>query len=60
MNYTEKYHLPQWVETDRVMMRDFNQMCRDIDAGLDRNAQAARARRRMRPVPPGPPSHRPR
>ena len=43
MNYTEKYHLPQWVETDRVMMRDFNQMCRDIDAGLDRNAQAAAA-----------------
>ena len=34
MNYTEKYHLPQWVETDRIMMEDFNQMCADIEAGL--------------------------
>ena len=34
MNYTEKYHLPQWVKTDRIMMDDFNQMCADIEAGL--------------------------
>lgn len=34
MNYTENYHLPQWVETDRVMMKDFNRMCADIEAGL--------------------------
>ena len=41
MNYTEKYHLPQWEESDRVMRTDFNQMCADINNGLDANAQAA-------------------
>ena len=41
MNYTEKYHLPQWEETDRIMRVDFNQMCADIEAGLEKNAQAA-------------------
>lgn len=40
MNYTEKYHLPQWEENDRVMRTDFNQMCADIETGLDANAQA--------------------
>ena len=34
MNYTTNYHLPQWVETDRIMMEDFNQMCSDIDQGI--------------------------
>ena len=34
MNYTTNYHLPQWVESDRIMMEDFNQMCADIDGGL--------------------------
>lgn len=34
MNYTEKYHLPQWAEDDRILMTDFNQMCADIEAGL--------------------------
>lgn len=34
MNYTEKYHLPQWEESDRVMRADFNQMCADIEAGI--------------------------
>ena len=34
MNYTNNYHLPQWVETDRIMMEDFNQMCSDIDEGI--------------------------
>ena len=24
MNYTENYQLPQWEETDRVLMADFN------------------------------------
>lgn len=37
MNYTEKYHLPQWEETDRVMRTDFNQMCVDMERGLDGN-----------------------
>lgn len=41
MNYTEKYHLPQWEEADRVMRTDFNQMCADMESGLLRNAQAA-------------------
>lgn len=34
MNYTEKYHLPQWEETDRIMRTDFNQMCTDLESGL--------------------------
>ena len=34
MNYTNNYNLPQWVETDRIMMEDFNQMCSDIDEGI--------------------------
>ena len=34
MNYTTNYHLPQWVESDRIMMEDFNQMCADIDGGI--------------------------
>lgn len=42
MNYTEKYHLPQWVKTDRIMMEDFNQMCADMEAGLVSNREAAR------------------
>ena len=25
MNYTANYQLPQWVETDRIMMEDFNE-----------------------------------
>ena len=43
MNYTENYHLPQWVETDRIMMRDFNQMCKDIESGLTENQNTAKA-----------------
>lgn len=43
MNYTEKYHLPQWEETDRVMMTDFNRMCAGMEDGLNANAQAAAA-----------------
>lgn len=41
MNYTEKYHLPQWEETDRIMRVDFNQMCADMEAGLTGNAAEA-------------------
>ena len=41
MNYTEKYHLPQWVESDRIMMTDFNQMCADIEAGITAAKAAA-------------------
>lgn len=41
MNYTKNYHLPQWVKEDRIMMDDFNQMCADMESGLNSNAQAA-------------------
>ena len=34
MNYTKNYHLPQWVETDRIMMEDFNDAMSDIDQGI--------------------------
>jgi len=34
MEYTTNYHLPQWVETDRIMMEDFNQAMANLDAGL--------------------------
>lgn len=39
MNYTENYHLPQWEESDRVMMKDFNQMCASIDEGIGAAAE---------------------
>ena len=42
MNYTENYHLPQWEETDRIMRTDFNQMCADMEEGMNENATAAR------------------
>lgn len=45
MNYTEKFHLPQWDETDRILRTDFNQMCRDMEAGLAGNAGEADALR---------------
>ena len=35
MDYTKNHHLPQWVKSDRIMMDDFNQMCRDIEDGLN-------------------------
>ena len=31
MNYTENYQLPQWVETDRIMMDDFNEAMARVD-----------------------------
>ena len=41
MNYTDKYHLPQWDETDRIMRADFNRMCADMEAGLLKTARDA-------------------
>ena len=41
MNYTTNYHLPQWVESDRIKMEDFNQMCEDIDGGITAAKAAA-------------------
>ena len=43
MNYTKNHHLPQWEKTDRIMMEDFNQMCADMEAGLDKTAKDAAA-----------------
>ena len=41
MNYTEKYHLPQWDETDRIMRVDFNDAMAGIETGMSENAQTA-------------------
>ena len=41
MNYTEKYHLPQWVKEDRIMMEDFNQMCANLEEGITRAQETA-------------------
>ena len=34
MNYTENYQLPQWEETDRVLMEDFNDANQKVDSAL--------------------------
>ena len=34
MNYTTNYHLPQWVETDRIQMEDFNGAMAAMDQGM--------------------------
>ena len=43
MNYTQNYHLPQWVETDRILRTDFNDMASAIDAALKTNADGLSA-----------------
>ena len=56
MNYTEKYHLPQWEKTDRIMMDDFNRMCADVEEGLRETAAAAASALSVGgPPPPAPP-----
>ena len=39
MNYTENYQLPQWVETDRVLMEDFNAANSTIDRILGEHTE---------------------
>ena len=34
MNHTTNLHLPQWEETDRIQMDDFNDAMASIDAGV--------------------------
>ena len=34
MNYTTNYHLPQWSESDRILMGDFNDAMSRIETGL--------------------------
>ena len=41
MEYTTNYHLPQWVESDRIMMGDFNDAMASIEEGMSSNAEAA-------------------
>ena len=41
MNYTTNYHLPQWVESDRIMMEDFNEAMETIDTGLTQTKTTA-------------------
>jgi len=43
MEYTTNYHLPQWVETDRIQMKDFNDAMASIENGLDSANQTAAA-----------------
>ncbi len=43
MKYTENYHLPQWVESDRIMMEDFNGAMAVIESGLTEAKAAAAA-----------------
>ena len=38
MEYTKNYHLPQWVESDRIQMEDFNAAMESIESGLDGKA----------------------
>ena len=43
MNYTQHYQLPQWVEDDRILRTDFNDMTSAIDAALKTNADGLAA-----------------
>ena len=43
MEYTTNYHLPQWVESDRIMMEDFNDAMSGIDGGINEAKEAADA-----------------
>ena len=42
MTKTTNYQLPKWEKTDRVQMKDFNDMTAKIDAALKANADAIR------------------
>lgn len=35
MTHTAKYQLPQWVQSDRILMEDFNQAMVNIENGID-------------------------
>ena len=39
LNYTENYQLPQWVESDRVLMEDFNDANAKVDRALAENKE---------------------
>ncbi len=41
MDYTNRYQLPQWVRSDRILMDDFNNAMAAIENGMSANAAAA-------------------
>ena len=43
MTKTTNYQLPKWEKTDRIQMKDFNDMTATLDAALKANAAAAAA-----------------
>ena len=43
MTNTTNYQLPKWENTDRIQMKDFNDMTATLDAALKANADAAAA-----------------
>ena len=43
MEYTTNYHLPQWVESDRIMMGDFNEAMSNLEGGITTAQEAADA-----------------
>ena len=43
MTHTTNYQLPKWEKTDRVQMKDFNDMTATLDAALKANADTAAA-----------------
>ena len=43
MKKTTNYQLPKWEKTDRVQMKDFNDMTATLDAALKANADTAAA-----------------
>ena len=44
MTKTTNYQLPKWEKTDRVQMKDFNDMTATLDAALKANADAVAAK----------------
>jgi len=41
MNYTTKFHLPQWIESDQIRMEDFNAAMAALESSLDSAREAA-------------------
>ena len=39
MTKTTNYQLPKWEKTDRIQMKDFNDMTATLDAALKANAE---------------------
>ena len=42
MTKTSNYQLPKWEKTDRIQMKDFNDMTATLDTALKANADAIR------------------